>query len=160
MSGGSGVSRTWVEVVGSLGVIASLVFVGLEVRQNTAAVRGATYQAIADASQEQTLWFADNEEIRHLQVRTFLGDTEEDFTPEENLMLTSNYAMVVRRVENVFVQVREGLVEEEAVLRFRPAGNFFTPPRFREYWEVYAPQLEPEFRAYFEREFLEPGTDD
>ncbi len=37
------------ETLAAVGVIGSLVFVGIEIRQNTAAVRGATLQAISDA---------------------------------------------------------------------------------------------------------------
>ena len=37
------------QVMSALAVTLSLVFVGLEVRQNTSAMRGATMQAISDA---------------------------------------------------------------------------------------------------------------
>ena len=36
------------ETIAALGVIGSLIFVGLEVRQNTSATEGATLQAISD----------------------------------------------------------------------------------------------------------------
>ena len=135
-------------------MIASLIFVGLEVRQNTAAVRGATYQSIADASLEQVRWFADNERLLGFRVRTEQGALAADFTREENLLQGADYVMTIRRIENIFVQVREGLVEEEAVLRFRPSEDYFASPYFREFWGTWGPQVEPEFRAYFEREFL------
>jgi len=48
---GDGKNRTklieWITVVG---VIASLVFVGVQIRQNTSAIRAASYQAQADQS--------------------------------------------------------------------------------------------------------------
>ena len=40
--------RNTLELVGFVSVIASLIFVGMEIRQNTTAVRGATNQAISD----------------------------------------------------------------------------------------------------------------
>ncbi len=135
-------------------MIASLIFVGLEVRQNTAAVRGATYQSIADASLEQVRWFADNERLLEFRARVEQGALASDFTRVENLLQGADYVMTIRRIENMFVQVREGLVEEEAVMRFRPSVEYFASPYFREFWQGWGPQVEPEFRAYFEREFL------
>jgi hypothetical protein len=78
-----------------------------------------------------------------------------DFTREENLLQGADYVMTLRRIENIFVQVREGLVEEEAILRFRPSEEYFESPYFREFWTTWAPQVEPEFRVFFEREFLD-----
>ena len=48
--------KTVIEGVGAFGVIVSLVFVGLEIRQNTQITRAATQQAVYDAVHE----FADN----------------------------------------------------------------------------------------------------
>ena len=42
----------WTEAIGIIGVIASLIFVGIEIRQNTQAVRGATYQSLTESSME------------------------------------------------------------------------------------------------------------
>lgn len=106
-----------------LGVVASLLFVGLEVRQNTAAVRGATYQSIADASQEHTLWFADDPHIRELTARVQEGAVQSDFTEAENLMISAKFAMTIRRLENIYVQIREGLVPEAAVLEEESMGG-------------------------------------
>jgi hypothetical protein len=80
---------------------------------------------------------------------------EADVTREENLLQGADDVMTIRRIENIFVQVREGLVEEEAILRFRPSQEYFASPHFREFWISWGPQLEPAFRAHFEREFLD-----
>lgn len=147
--------RNLVELIGVFGVVASLVFVGLEVRQNTAAVRGATYQAIADASFQQVVWFADNEKLLQFWIRIREGAVPDDFTAEENLVIGANYVMTIRRIENIYVQVREGLVEEEAILRFRPSKDYFESPYFRQFWKDWRPQMELAFREYFESEFLQ-----
>ncbi|NIV18322.1 MAG: hypothetical protein GWN47_07875 [Woeseiaceae bacterium] len=146
--------RKWIDLIGATGVIASLIFVGLEVRQNTTAVRGATYQSIADASLQQVQWWADNEKLLQYEVRIDEGALPDDFTLEENLVIRANFVMTIRRIENIYVQVREGLVEEEAVLRFRPSNEYFESPYFREFWANWRLETEPAFRDYFEREFL------
>ncbi len=146
--------KSWIELVGMGGVIGSLIFVALEVRQNTAAVRGATCQAIVDASLSQIQWFAENDDIRRLRVQIVEGAQQADFTAEENLLITADYVMTVRRIENIFVQIREGLVPGEAVSRFRPAANYFEGKYFEGFWTEWRPSLEPSFAEYFEREFL------
>jgi hypothetical protein len=65
--------------------------------------------------------------------------------------------MTIRRIESIYVQVREGLVEEEAVLRFRPSKDYFETPYFQEFWESWRLELEPEFREFFEGEFIDPA---
>ncbi len=150
--------RKWIDLLGAAGVVASLVFVGLEVRQNTAAVRGATYQAIADSSLQQTQWWASNEALLQHTVRIEDGALPADFSSEENLLIRASFVMTVRRIENLFVQVREGLVEEDAVLRFRPSKDYFQSPYFREFWASWRLDKEPEFREFFEREFLSDAT--
>ena len=83
------------------------------------------------------------------------GAVPDDFTPEENLIIGANYVMTVRRIENIYVQVREGLVEEEAVLRFRPSEDYFKSQYFLQFWKEWRHQVEPAFLAYFESEFLQ-----
>ncbi len=146
--------RKWIDWLGAISVVASLIFVGLEVRQNTAAVRGATYQSIADASLQQVQWWADNDKLLEHEVRIDEGALPGDFTQEENLLIKATFVMTIRRIENIYVQVREGLVQEEAVLRFRPSKDYFETPYFREFWKIWRLELEPEFREFFEREFL------
>ena len=51
------------EVISALAVVASLVFVGLEIRQNTAAQRSQTRQAIADQFADLTMRLSENTEL-------------------------------------------------------------------------------------------------
>jgi hypothetical protein len=147
--------RKWIDWLGAVGVVASLIFVGLEVRQNTAAVRGATYQSIADSSLQQVQWWAGNEKLLQHEVRIDEGALPGAFTAEENLLIQATFVMTIRRLENIYVQVREGLVEEDAVLRFRPSKDYFTTPYFLDFWAGWRAEVEPAFRDFFEREFLD-----
>ena len=47
--------KTVIEAAGAGAVLLGLIFVGLEVKQNTAAMQAATIQGLADSSQEQLL---------------------------------------------------------------------------------------------------------
>lgn len=146
-------TRFVVQALSTLGVIASLLLLAREVQQNTVAVRGATYQAIADASIDHTTWFASHERLPGLVARVSEGAVTSDFTLEEQVLLRALYITTVRRMENIFVQVEEGLVGPEAIERFRPSENFFQNAYFGEYWGSGDVRFETRFRTFFEENF-------
>ena len=145
--------RMVVRALSTLGVIASLLLLAREVQQNTMAVRGATYQAIADASIDHTTWFASHEHLPSLVAQVSEGAVTSDFTLEEQVLLRALYITTVRRMENIFVQVEEGLVGEEAIERFRPSESFFDNAYFGEYWVSGDVRFEPRFKEFFEENF-------
>ena len=79
------------EIVGAVGVIVSLVYVGLGVRQNTEAVKVANHQALVTMDIEKNAWFRDPafatayvqaldhpeklSPVQQAQVATFIADT-------------------------------------------------------------------------------------
>jgi hypothetical protein len=59
----NGSTRRLAEVIGLIGVVGSLIFVGVEVRQNSVATRAATDAAIADSFRELSLVAASSPEL-------------------------------------------------------------------------------------------------
>jgi hypothetical protein len=56
-------TRRLAEVIGLLGVVASLIFVGVEVRQNSVATRAATDAAVADGYRDLNLAIATSSDL-------------------------------------------------------------------------------------------------
>ena len=56
-------ARQIVEALGFVGVIGSLIFVGVEVQQNSIATRAATNASVAEAFHEQNLMLASSPEL-------------------------------------------------------------------------------------------------
>ena len=56
------------ETLGFVGVIASLIFVGLEIQQNTLASRAAAIQESTSVAREQTQMFAINPEVNRINM--------------------------------------------------------------------------------------------
>ena len=54
------------EIFGLIGVIGSLIFVGVEVRQNTAEIRGSTHQSVSEQVNELYLTIAEDERLSKL----------------------------------------------------------------------------------------------
>ena len=66
-------NRKIFEIVGVVSVVGSLLFVGIEINQNTTAVRGATQQAVSSQVAEMYRIVAENERIGLLLSQSFKG---------------------------------------------------------------------------------------
>jgi hypothetical protein len=79
-------ARGIAEVIGLVGIVGSLVFVGLEVRQNSVATRASTNAGVADAFRELNLVMASSPELASALVAS-MGDLEEMSTEEAIMAL-------------------------------------------------------------------------
>ena len=61
--------KSSIEIIGLIAVVLGLIFVGIEVRQNTAAVQAETLQGLNDSSQDFILLLASNPELIELQLK-------------------------------------------------------------------------------------------
>ena len=138
-------------LLSAIAVTTSLVFVGLEVRNNTAAVRGATMQSISDASSAYMFDMALDYDFSALVSRIFQGATASEFTPTENQQLIVNLVGYVRLLENTYLQEREGLVSDAVYESYGWNDAVLRVPYFAEFWAASAAGVvSPEFRRFFE----------
>ncbi len=141
------------EALGILGVIGSLGFVALEVRQNTAAVRGATLQAVSQQSLDLTMAGLDNPDIRAAFSAASVAEHPEDIPLELREVLGWFLASKLRADENRFRQVQLGTLEEST---YGELGNnrIYRFPFFAWWWARNGDQYPDDFREVVEREFL------
>lgn len=142
-------NRTVIEIGGLLSVVGSLIFVGIEISQNTAAVRGATQQEVSNQVSELYKLQAENEKIAYLISQTEHGIRKSDLT-ETDYARFWGYAMVgYRRVENIYLQYKNGFLSEDA---FKRIGiEFYRRPLLRDIWEGTKDSFDPEFVEFFEK---------
>jgi hypothetical protein len=117
----------------------SMVFVGLEVRQNTRAVRATAQNDLATGSREYLLAQATSPELSAAYL-AWTNDTET--TPVQNALM--------RNLENVFLQVELGTIDEGALASFGLQAPVFRSRRFVEEWDGDSTGWNPEFIAAFE----------
>ena len=144
----SGSSRQWAELVTTIGVVFSLLFVGFEIRQNTAVARAQSRNEIASLSQEWLLVLSQDAALNHA-YRTYWSDgniaelTDTDVSQARFFMT----ALVIR-LEATYLNYEEGLLPEEALRSYGMGAQVFASSRFRnEFW----PELRAEFNAEFVR---------
>lgn len=134
-------------------MIAGIVFLAIEIQQNTAAVQGATYQALSDGTAAQYVSVSTNPLLADLLARVYSGEGREDFTETENSQLWYHYNAVLQRLENSYFQYRSGLADERVFESYgwNDAG-LYSSPHFRDYWAFFASQrnTSTEFREFFE----------
>ena len=142
-------NRIILEGVGLFSVIGSLLFVGVEIRQNTAAVRGATQQDISYQISEMYKIGVENDNIASIMTRSYKGLKKSEITDTEFLQFWLFSMLGYRRVENIYLQYKNGFLTEEAFDRI--GMSFYRTPIQLEIWEERKEDFDPEFAAFFEK---------
>ncbi len=119
MDGSPHRGRTIAEIVAAIGVILSLVFVGVEIRQNTSSIRAQTRQQLSDASAEFNLALATTD-LGVLWSRFANGDS---LTDAEMARVGPALVTAVRNMENVYLQTIEGVIDESALVSYGWKGS-------------------------------------
>ena len=125
--------HTWKEYVAAAGVILSLLFVGLELRQNTAAVRATALNDLTTGTRELLLTVSADAELSDLYRRWIEGDTA--FTATEEARIRLLLAAMLRGAENAYLQTRIGVVDSVALRGYGLMNNpAFESPGFPNVW--------------------------
>ena len=142
-------NRIILEGVGIFSVIGSLLFVGVEIRQNTAAVRGATQQDISYQISEMYKIGVEIEKIASIMSRSYQGLKKSELTDTEFLQFWLFSMLGYRRIENIYLQYKNGFLSEEAFDRI--GMSFYRTPIQLEIWEERKNGFDPEFALFFEK---------
>lgn len=143
--------RSLREVAAAVGVVLGLVFVGIEIRANTAAIQGETLQGISDQSMNLQMQFATDPDLVRLMPRV-IGDSilAADLNDEDQYRVLVAYLSIVRVAENRFQQASLGTVPGEDVDQFGGSSVLYTTPYLKELWPQISGNFAPDFLAYFE----------
>jgi hypothetical protein len=139
------------EVAAALGVVLGLVFVGVEIRANTAAIRGETLQGISDQSMNLQMQFATDPDLVRLMPQV-IGDSilPSDLDNQDQYRVLVAYLSIIRVAENRFQQASLGTVPEDDPGQFGGASVLYTTPYLKALWPMIRMNFAPEFLEYFE----------
>jgi hypothetical protein len=118
-------STSWkdiAELVGIAAIVASLLFVGLQMRQSHAIALSDSYQQRSAMTAEAFLSLSENDAALAALVGAIPGDTSnlpEGVEPEEYLAFQYWFIGMMAVVENVHYQYQTGFMTEEGWLRSR-----------------------------------------
>jgi hypothetical protein len=136
------------ELVGTVGVIASLVFVGVQVRQNTVAVRAQVHQDITSS---------------YIAVADMLSDHASVFvrgisaTPESFVSMSDADKLIYfgcvfaffKHFENMHSQYERGLIDHASWAAWREhIFTYYQQPGVQLWWTLRGETFSPSFRAF------------
>jgi hypothetical protein len=125
--------KSVIELTGAIAVLIGLIFVGLELRQNTVAVQAATFQGMTDTSSDFLVSVASEPELR--RVWAAAGTSPNDLSSEDLQILGLLRQSLSLRMQNAFRQWQIGTLSDEDWLVYRQITcNFAQNPFFRDYW--------------------------
>jgi len=142
-----------VTVLANLGVIAGIVFLAVELRQNSQIVRAQSRAQISSESADHIMRRAEDPELVDIQLRANEGN---ELTPIEQERLNLMRQSTLRRWENIHYQYRQGLYSEEEFVGNTSAWrDVLSNGSYRQFWGNRRDQFSPDFAAELDRLVLE-----
>ncbi len=138
-----------VEAIGMLGIMGSLIFVGIEVGQNSSIARTASHQSYINGFTVLNLAQINDDKLNSLMVRASNGTSINGFSPEERRKLGLFYIALLRQWEGLYRSVNEGILSEE-MLNIVGAGHLLGYRAFKEMWPDIRLLFTEDFRGFIE----------
>ncbi len=127
----------WLTLIANVGVVAGIVFLGLEIQQNSDAIKAQIYQSRAEAVQELSTTIMDSDHFAPLiaKIGSELPPADlaamAELSVEDRLRLAAYFQWQHLQFDNQLYQNEHGFFDEEYVNSMtKPAAARFTP-----FWE-------------------------
>ncbi len=138
------------EITSAFAVVASLVYVGVQVSQNTIAVTQSTHQAMTDYNREQSALIVTDATLREVIMRG-----EEDvasLTPDEHRQFYEFTTHLFTNWESSFINYENGLVEEQMWLAWDGYFRLLSSGKegYTTFWKDTRPQWDARFMAHID----------
>lgn len=103
------------EMVGAAAVVASLIYLAVQIRQNTAATRAQIHQARSDQAQDALMFVAGSAEFASLLAKLDVDGAPdpnrlEELSNEERIRFRFYCGAVLQRLENMYYQYQKGFL--------------------------------------------------
>jgi hypothetical protein len=141
-----------VQILGTFAVFASLIYLAVQVRQNTKIARSATRHAITETIMGPPNNWLQSKELR----RAFLDHLNgKEMSPDQAFQLQIYGYMTLKSWENIHYQYRQGMLSPEEWVSFRQNLKLLMQIRFwQEYWSreknIYTPVFSQEVESILE----------
>ena len=121
------------EIVGSIAVIISIIYVAIQIRTNTEAERTSTYQAVVSDFGALNNTMASTPELSHMFVEAM--EDYHQLSADEKARISQLFFQCFRYFENMFYQHRKGYLDEEVWIGWkRLMLTYYSRPGFQTWW--------------------------
>lgn len=141
--------RGTLELISAGAVLVGLIFVGLELRQNTAAVEIASYQELTNNIISANLMLVDNPELLGLQLRA-ISDAD-SLSEVERRQIAIWVISRLRHADLAYFQFERGMIDKERLESvMAPLSATFRSQLAKDIWKVIKPNFVESFRSYMD----------
>lgn len=98
------------ELIGGIAVIASLLYVAMQLKQNTKITKASVRQSVASRAGDFQLAVAQNDQLLAVVAKLF---RQEPLSPQEEIRLHFLLGCLFRAVEEAYLQHRDGFLDDE-----------------------------------------------
>ena len=134
------------EVVGGIAVVVTLVYLAIQIRQNTHMSRASMTKDLMLASRAAIMGNASNDSLARIWA-----EIRDDFDDPEAARRYSFYQSYFRLYELQFNLSKQGLMDEAVSTSYEFVIRMFTQTKhFDQYWSVARSQFHEDFAAYVE----------
>ncbi len=132
------------EIVGAIGVIASLIYLAAQIRQNTRSLRAGTYESLAQATASSNVLLISDPEIARI-VEMGLGN--ESLSPEDRPRFEAYLRMSFRRYDSIFLHYRQGTLPTDAWQAYwNSFRRILVSTNVQRFWERRQEDYTPDFQ--------------
>ena len=143
------IKKEIIEILGIVTIICSLIFVGIQIRQNSLSIRGATYQSISEQVTKLMMDVAADERLSKLVAEMMPNDTlRNQLNAADEVSLDFIILTGLRRIENIYLQQLDGILSNKAFERI--GLEFYQTQYSIEAWEQYKTGFDSGFIDFFE----------
>jgi len=140
-------------ILANVGVIAGIVFLGFELRQNNEQLAA---QSRAERLAVRTDWI--NALYRDAQLAELVirARRNEELTEAEEFRIENLGQRMFAALEYVYGEVQRGMIDENAVSAEAWRGGFLDLPRSKETWDRVKNGLSPDFVRWMDENVVNP----
>jgi hypothetical protein len=138
------------QTLGSAAVIASLIFVGVQIRQNTKVTRAESHHAVSEALNQVNLLWARNSEAASIWLAGM--SDRRALTPQDRWRFDAMLRAYLHVCETMYTQADLGAGDHGIVVAEEDGiKTVFSSDGVREWWGENPFGFSPGFRAYVEK---------
>jgi hypothetical protein len=136
------------QALGAIGVIASIIYAAIQIRENSRTVRASAYQHFVSSFTSHWDELARNPELCSLMLR--FTDDFESLDRIGKARVSFALTSLMRRYENAWIYLKNGTLKDSDVLSFHFQESMCSVPGFWATWDLIKNQSGDDFRAYID----------
>lgn len=137
----------YAEVIGGVAVLISLIYVAIQIRQNTAVVRTSNYADLSFKVSEFNQMIAENDELADIYTRG--TESYQNLSEIEQIRFNMTVSRLMQAIQAMFHLRQRGYIDSKlAQTNFDSVALFLAAPGLQEWWQANSQWWESEFQHF------------